>query len=142
MRIRLIEYFVQQQKPDLLAAFVQRLKTNGGNLAFPDAITGRAVDTLMMGGFFDAACDLVRVRLERGSLQKDSAVVVKLDSFFESELATPEAKKSLFEKLSALKSNNNDIVFWASKVDFWSKQIAAQPTPVSVLDAPAVQEVP
>lgn len=142
VRIRLIEYFVQQQKPDLLAAFVQRLKTNGGNLAFPDAITGRAVDTLMMGGFFDAACDLVRVRLERGSLQKDSAVVVKLDSFFETELATPEAKKSLFEKLSALKSNNNDIVFWASKVDFWSKQIAAQPTPVSVLDAPAVQEVP
>jgi len=134
VRIRLVERFVQRQMPDQLAGYVQRLKAAGGNLAFPDAVAGRAVEALVMGGFFDAACDLVRVRLERDSLHKESDIVVKLDSFFRSELVHREAKASLLAKLSGLGGNAESGLF-PSMIRVWQEQVAVPPVAVSASES-------
>lgn len=133
VRVQLAEWFVLQQMPEQLAAYLERLKAAGNSLVFPDATGARLLEVLVNGGYYALAAEIVKVRLERESLLTDSAVLAKLDEFFKYEQINAEAKVGLLKKLAALKVSPANPL-WSSRIKVWKDQFKAEPVAVPVLD--------
>ena len=125
VRVRLAEWFVRRQTPEQLAAYLNRVKASGGSLVFPDATGARLLEALIFGGFYDAAAEIVNVRMERASLRKDSLVLAKLDEFFQSNQILVESKNALLVILSDLKVNPANPL-WYSKMKAWKDQLGLE----------------
>jgi HEAT repeat protein len=123
-RVRLAEWFVRRQTPDQLAAYLDKLKATGGSLVFPDATGARLIEALAFAGYYDAAAAIVKVRLERASLRKDSLILDKLEEYFQSGQVNVELKRELFAKLSVLKVDPANPL-WSSKLKSWQEYFAS-----------------
>ncbi len=132
VRVRLAEWYASHQTPEQLAAYLGKIKTSGGSLVFPDETGARLLEALVFGGYYDAAAEIVNVRLERASLRRDSVVLAKLDEYFQSLQVENEAKRGLLTKLMELKVSPSNSL-WSSRIKIWKDQLnsAASTVPVS-----------
>lgn len=133
VRVQLAEWYVRQEQADGLVPYLQRLKAAGGTLAFPDATGGRLVDVLVRAGQFDAAAELVKVRLDRASLRKDSLILDKLEGYFFSNQVSAAAKNEMLAKLASIKVDPVNPI-WSSKLKTWTEQLSLEPLAVTASD--------
>ena len=124
VRVRLAEWFAARQTPEQLAAYLGKVKTSGGSLVFPDDTGARLLEALIFGGYYEAAAEIVNVRLERASLRRDSIVLAKLDEYFQSLQVGMEAKRGLLTKLMELKVSPANSL-WSARIKIWKDQLAA-----------------
>lgn len=124
VHVRLAEWFAARQTPEQLAAYLGKVKTSGGSLVFPDDTGARLLEALIFGGYYEAAAEIVNVRLERASLRMDSIVLAKLDEYFQSLQVGMEAKRGLLTKLMELKVSPANSL-WSARIKIWQDQLAA-----------------
>lgn len=126
VRARLADWYVRAGQPQDLSTYLDKVKASGGSWVFPDEIGAGVVASTAYAGLFDVATAIVGLRVERGSLNSGSMILVKLDDYFQSAKVANESKAEFLQKLASLKATPANPM-WDEKLQYWIGLIPVVP---------------
>ena len=124
VQARLADWYVRAGQPEGLSAYLNKVKAAGGSLVLPDEVGAGVVASAAYAGLFDLATEIVGLRMERGSLNGQSLILVKLDEYFQSAKVANDIKADFLQKLAAVKATVANPV-WDEKLQHWFRLISA-----------------
>lgn len=127
IRTLLAGWYLENGTKEDLKNYLEGLQKSGAAFAFPDQPAGRMTEVLLGSNYYDLAIEIIRYRLERQSLETQSAVLLAWDRFFDSSPVAQADKAAVFERLVGLGYGGDTV--WSQRLAQW-RAVIGEPAAV------------